>query len=123
MTNTGRNILSRTALLIVAIVWGSSLVVVSGTSGFFKPNFLLGLRFGLAFLLLCIIFFKQLKSINKDYLVNGGIVGFFFIHSLFRADVRSNRCGGTSRQERFFIGFVLCDRSFFGLDRKQDAAR
>lgn len=77
LTNTGRNILSRTALLIVAIVWGSSLVVVSGTSGFFKPNFLLGLRFGLAFLLLCIIFFKQLKSINKDYLVNGGIVGFF----------------------------------------------
>lgn len=77
MTKTKVNILSRLALLIVAIVWGSSLVVVSETTDFFKPNFLLGMRFALACLVLCIIFFKKLKLINKSYLISGGIVGFF----------------------------------------------
>ena len=77
MTNTKINVLSRLALLIVAIAWGSSLVVVSETADFFRPNFLLGLRFSIACLLLCIIFFKQLKLINRDYIINGGIVGFF----------------------------------------------
>lgn len=77
MTKTKINILSRLALLIVAIVWGSSLVVVSETSVFFKPNFLLGLRFSAACLLLCCIFCKKLTLIDKRSLINGGIIGFF----------------------------------------------
>ncbi|MGF7107722.1 DMT family transporter [Treponema pedis] len=74
--NSKISILSRLALLVTAIVWGSSLVVVSSSSDFFKPNFLLAIRFSIACILLCIIFFKKLKTINKSYLVNGFIVGF-----------------------------------------------
>lgn len=76
MTDSKSNILSRLALLVTAIVWGSSLVVISSTADFFNPNFLLGLRFSIAFILLCIIFAKKLKLLNKGYLLNGGIIGF-----------------------------------------------
>lgn len=59
LTNTKINVLSRLALLIVAIVWGSSLVVVSETTDFFKPNFLLGLRFSIACFCFVLCFIKN----------------------------------------------------------------
>lgn len=70
-------ILSRVALLVTAIVWGSSLVVISAVKDAFMPNMLLALRFSLACLLLGLIFFPKFKLLNKEYWISGLIIGFF----------------------------------------------
>ncbi len=68
---------AKLALLVVAVVWGSSLVVVKSSTNDLPPNFLLALRFTIGGLALGIIFHKKFKLLNKTYLIHGGIIGFF----------------------------------------------
>ncbi|WP_252722990.1 DMT family transporter, partial [Treponema phagedenis] len=70
-----QEIKSRVELLLVTLIWGSSFTVLGNSAAFFKPNFLLALRFGLSFVLLCIIFYKRLKAVNMRYIISGGILG------------------------------------------------
>ena len=70
-------LLARLALVVTAVVWGSSLTVVSAIKDAFTPNMLLALRFSIACVLLAIIFAPHLKKLNKDYILSGLIVGFF----------------------------------------------
>lgn len=70
-------VLARLALLLTAIAWGSSLVVVSYIKSAFSANILLALRFSIACVLLTLIFLPKLKLLNKDYLLSGLIIGFF----------------------------------------------
>ena len=70
-------LLARLALVVTAVVWGSSLTVVSAIKDAFTPNLLLALRFSIACVLLAIIFAPHLKKLNKDYILSGLIVGFF----------------------------------------------
>ncbi len=67
--------LAKLALLIVAIVWGSSLVVVKASTDTISPNFLLALRFTIAGVILSIIFYKRLRYINWQYIKSGFIIG------------------------------------------------
>lgn len=76
MNSNVRALLARLALLVTAIVWGSSLTVASLIEDF-TPNFLLALRFSIACLLLAVIFFPRLKTIDKEYLLSGLLIGFF----------------------------------------------
>lgn len=94
-------VFSRIALLTTAVVWGSSLVVVSETADFFKPNFLLGMRFSIACLLLCAVFFKKLKLINKDYILSGGIVGFFLFIAYLSQTFGVTSAGGAPGRSAF----------------------
>lgn len=66
---------SRLALLLVGIIWGSSLVVVKSSTDAMPPNLLVALRFTLAFVLLAIVFFRRLKKIDRSYLKSGAIIG------------------------------------------------
>lgn len=77
MKSKVRALLARLALLVTAIVWGSSLTVVSSIKNAVTPNMLLALRFSIACVLLMIIFAPHLKKFNKDYLLSGLIIGFF----------------------------------------------
>ena len=70
-------LLARLALVVTAVVWGSSITVVSAIKDAFTPNMLLALRFSIACVLLAIIFAPHLKKLNKDYILSGLIVGFF----------------------------------------------
>ncbi|CUX72191.1 EamA-like transporter family protein [Clostridium sp. C105KSO15] len=70
-----QQILAKLALLTVAVVWGSSLVVVKSSTDTIPPNFLLALRFTIACITLCIIFHRKLKLLDKDYLKCGFIIG------------------------------------------------
>lgn len=54
---TRAEILARLAILITTLLWGSTFVAVNSTNDFFKPNFLLALRFLPAAALLCLVFF------------------------------------------------------------------
>lgn len=78
------SLLAKLALLTVAIIWGSTLVVSKSTTGTIAPNFLIALRFLIAFVLLGIIFFNKLKRINRDYIIAGVVIGFclFLAHSM-----------------------------------------
>ncbi len=114
MNNTKITVLSRLALLVVAIVWGSSLVVVSETTDFFKPNFLLSLRFTIACLLLCIVFYKKLRLINKDYLMRGGIVGFFLFIAYSSQTFGVTTAGGLPGRSAFLSASYCVIVPFLG---------
>ncbi|MDD4113060.1 MAG: DMT family transporter [Herbinix sp.] len=68
---------SKIALFGASIIWGSSFLVVKSSMDSMQPHTLLAIRFTIASILLCIIFHKRLKKINKDYLISGGIIGVF----------------------------------------------
>ena len=69
--------LAKVALFIVAILWGTSLTVVKSAADVLKPNFLLGVRFTIAGIVLAIVFHKKLFKARKDELVSGAIIGIF----------------------------------------------
>lgn len=71
------NVASKIALFGASIIWGSSFVVVKNSMDSIGPNLLLAIRFTIGCLLLCLIFYKKLKFINKDYLKRGAIIGMF----------------------------------------------
>ncbi len=66
---------SRLALLLVGMIWGSSLVVVKSSTETVPPSLLIALRFTLAFAALSAIFWKKFRLINRDYLKRGAIIG------------------------------------------------
>ena len=75
--------LSRLALLVVAIIWGSTLVVSKSTTGTIAPNLLIASRFLIAFVVLALVFMGRLRNLTKGYLVSGLVIGFclFLAHS------------------------------------------
>ena len=68
---------AKIALLIVAILWGTSLTVVKSAADIIKPNFLLGVRFTIAGIILAVVFRKRLLKATKDELKAGAVIGFF----------------------------------------------
>lgn len=75
MNKTKRSFLAKIALLSAAFIWGTSFVVMKDSVDVFPTPVLLGIRFTLGCILLCIIFCKKLKMLNKEYFVQGGIIG------------------------------------------------
>lgn len=75
--------LAKLALFTVAVIWGSSLVVVKGTVDSLAPCPLLAARFTIACVTLCTVFYKHLKIINMEYLKCGAIIGFCLFLAYF----------------------------------------
>ncbi|MDR0468772.1 MAG: DMT family transporter [Peptococcaceae bacterium] len=67
----------RAALFSASLIWGSSFVAMKDAVGVFPVNMLLAFRFGISFLLFCIIFLRRLKTITTDYLRKTALIGFF----------------------------------------------
>ena len=67
--------LAKIALFIVAILWGTSLTVVKSAADVFKPNFLLGIRFTLAGIILAVVFHKKLFNAKRNELIAGAVIG------------------------------------------------
>lgn len=65
------------ALLAVALLWGSSLVVVKDTTDALRPNFLLACRFTLAALLLAPFCRNDLRACGRKQWRRAGIIGLF----------------------------------------------
>lgn len=70
-----RPVAAKSALFAATLIWGSSFVIVKDVTNVWSPGFLLAARFTVAFALLCLIFYKKLKTVNKDYLLSGSIIG------------------------------------------------
>lgn len=71
-----QDILAKLALLVVAVAWGSSLVVVKSSTDLISPNLLIAMRFAIAFVTLAVIFHKKFKMINRQSVKRGAIIGF-----------------------------------------------
>ncbi|NCB73983.1 MAG: DMT family transporter [Clostridia bacterium] len=71
-------ILGRAALLITTLIWGTSFVVLKNTISSANPVptlYILAFRFSGAAVLLALVFVKQLKSLDKKYIINGIVLG------------------------------------------------
>lgn len=94
-------VLSRLALLVTAIVWGSSLVVVSSIKDAFQPNMVLAMRFSVGSVILAIIFAFRFKNYNLSYLINGAIIGFFLFIAYSSQTIGVTSAGGAPGRSGF----------------------
>ncbi len=70
-----RELGARLALLTAALVWGSSFFIVKDTTDRIPPNFLLAVRFTLAFAALAVLFYRRLRQLTRDDIIRGAIIG------------------------------------------------
>lgn len=96
-------IFSRLALFSATLLWGSTFVAVSSTNDFFKPNFLLACRFLPACLILCAVFFKRLKKLDKRYLKAGMFLGFIMFAGYSLQAIAITTAGGLPGRSSFLV--------------------
>lgn len=73
----GKTVWAKAALILVAILWGSSLVVAKSSIDHISPSLLIALRFTIACALLSVVFFRKLKSITRADVASGAKIGAF----------------------------------------------
>lgn len=100
---TRAEILARLAILITTLLWGSTFVAVNSTNDFFKPNFLLALRFLPAAALLCLVFFKRLKRLNKAYFKTGAVLGLIMAAGYSVQAIAITTAGGLPGRSSFLV--------------------
>lgn len=121
-----RGLFADISLLLVAIIWGSTFVVVQKAISFLEPFSFNGVRFLIAALILAIwlILFErqQLKSFSKALLGKGALVGFFlFLGYVFQT---SGLLYTTSSKAGFITGLsVVLVPLFSFLILKQSATK
>lgn len=73
--NNKTYMLSKFALFMAAIIWGSTFVIVKDATSTMTASFILALRFSIGTIVLVCIYFKKLKVIDNSYLKSGFIMG------------------------------------------------
>lgn len=72
-------------LLLTAIIWGGGFIATDISLNTMSPLQVMAVRFLIATIILCIIFFNKLKLINKIILKKGILIGFFlFVGFVFQ---------------------------------------
>lgn len=74
---------SQLNLFLVAIFWGLGYVVTDVALDYYSTNSILLLRFTIAFLLLLLIFRKELQHMTRNVLVKGGFMGLILYLAYF----------------------------------------
>lgn len=64
-------------LFTASLIWGSSFFIVKNTVELLSPNYLLALRFTIAFFIILIIYHKKLKRAELKILRIAAVAGFF----------------------------------------------
>ena len=72
-------LLSKIALFIAALIWGSSAFVLKNTLDEVPPNTTNAIRFLLSAFALAAVYYKKLKLLNREYWLHGGIMGIFLV--------------------------------------------
>ncbi len=65
------------SMLFVALVWGTTFVIVKNALADIEPFLFLGLRFIVAFLFIALLSYKQLRQISWSTIFYGCIIGLF----------------------------------------------
>lgn len=77
------SMLGKLALLFVAVAWGSSMVVIKGSTDTLSAGALLACRFTVASVLLALANIKKFKQIDKDYIKSGIFIGICLFMAYF----------------------------------------
>ena len=103
--HTKVNMASKLALFGASVIWGSSFLVVKNTMNYMQPHTLLAIRFSIGTILLCLIFMRRLKNINREYFINGGIIGIllFIAYSLQTIGITDTTPGKNT-----FLSAIYC---------------
>jgi len=72
-----RGIRAEIYLLLVALVWGTTFVIVKNGLAYMGAFYFNGIRFMLAFLVLALIFPSFFRSLNRQLVISGVLVGLF----------------------------------------------
>lgn len=75
--NGNKTAWAKAALILVAILWGSSLVVAKSSIDHISPSMLIAMRFTIACALLSAVFFRKLKGIAHENVISGAKIGAF----------------------------------------------
>lgn len=78
-----KGIFGKLALLFVAVAWGSSMVVIKGSTDTLPAGTLLACRFTIASVLLALANIKKLKQIDKEYIKSGIFIGLCLFFAYF----------------------------------------
>lgn len=78
-----KGVFGKLALLFVAVAWGSSMVVIKGSTDILPAGFLLAWRFTIAALVLGLVNIKRLKQIDKEYIKSGIFIGVCLFMAYF----------------------------------------
>lgn len=70
-------------LLFVALAWGSSMVVIKGSTDTLPAGTLLACRFTIAAVVLGLLNMKKLKQIDKEYIKSGILIGICLFMAFF----------------------------------------
>lgn len=95
--------LARIALLGLGAIWGSTFVVVSSTSEFFQPAFLIALRFSISFVFLAVLFFPRFKLIQKEYVVAAVLAGITSFFGYYTQAYAMTTLGGKPGRTAFLV--------------------
>ncbi len=68
-------LLSKMALFVTALIWGSTFVIVKGATDTMPSNFIMAIRFSVGSIVLGVIFRKKFKLIDKEYIIAGLVMG------------------------------------------------
>ena len=95
-----------TALLFNTIIWGGTFALIKNAFTDISPTLFLGIRFGLATLLILPFIYGRLKLINKQTLLAGSILGFFYFSGFAAQTIGLNLT--TATKSGFITGtFVI----------------
>ncbi len=78
-----KSVFGKLALLFVAIAWGSSMVVIKGSTDTLPAGMLLACRFTIASVILALANIKKLKLLNKEYIKSGIFIGLCLFLAYF----------------------------------------
>lgn len=119
MNHTKHHIGAKMALFGATLIWGGSFLIVKNSMDFMQPHMLLAFRFTIGCLLLCIIFHKRLKQLNKDYFIKGGVIGLclFLGYSLQTIGITDTTPGKNAFLTTVYC--VLVPFLFWLVDRKK----
>ncbi len=67
--------LSKTAIILATLIWGTSFFIMKNTLGSIGSFYLLAIRFTIASVLLSVIFMGKFKKLDRAYLRGGAILG------------------------------------------------
>ncbi|MBP1754613.1 MAG: EamA family transporter [Firmicutes bacterium] len=110
---------AKIALFGATIIWGSSFLIVKNSMDVMQPHMLLAFRFTIGGILLCIIFHKRLKNLNKEYFIKGGILGtlLFVAYSLQTIGITDTTPGKNAFLTAIYC--VLVPFFFWPVDKKK----
>ena len=70
-----KEVFYKLCLILCAIIWGSTFVVIKDATNTMTSGFINAGRFTIATLILLVIYFKKIKNINKTELKGGILMG------------------------------------------------